>query len=157
MKPLTRFKYFLWSFGKTKVPLIGYVRPKLLDITDEQIIVKLPCNKRNKNHLNSMYFGALSIGADLAGGFHGLYHAKKSNLNVSLAFKAFEANFIRRPESDVYFVSKMGHMVQDMIQQAEQTKQRINQWIDVTGYMNYFEKPEVVATFKLELSLKICL
>lgn len=155
MKPLTRFRWMLWSFGKTKVPLIGYVRPKLLAITDTRIVIKLPCSKRNKNHLNSMYFGALSIGADLAGGFHGLYHAKKSKLNVSLAFKAFEAQFIRRPESDVYFVSEMGHVVQEMIKQSEQTKQRINQWIDVKGYIHYPNISDAVATFRLELSLKV--
>ncbi|MCH9756158.1 MAG: DUF4442 domain-containing protein, partial [Gammaproteobacteria bacterium] len=98
MKPLTQFKWMLWSFGKLKVPLISYVRPKLLQIDDEKIVIKIPCRRRTKNHLNSMYFGALSIGADLAGGFHGLYHAKKSGLNISLAFKSFQANFIRRPE-----------------------------------------------------------
>jgi acyl-coenzyme A thioesterase PaaI-like protein len=155
MKPLTRFKWMLWSFGKTKVPLIGYVRPQLLEITDERIVIKLPCNKRNKNHLNSMYFGALSIGADLAAGFHGLYHAKQSKKNVSLAFKAFEAQFVRRPESDVYFVSEMGHVVQDMIKQTTQTKTRVNQWIDVIAYTHYPDTPEAVANFKLELSLKV--
>jgi hypothetical protein len=155
MKPLTRFKFMLWSFGKTKVPLIGYVKPKLIQINHQKIMIKLSCSRRNKNHLNSMYFGALCIGADLAGGFHGLYHAKQSGLDVSLAFKSFEANFICRPESDVYFVSEMGYVVQNMLAESEKTRERVNHIIDVNAYVNYFSSPETVATFKLELSLKI--
>jgi acyl-coenzyme A thioesterase PaaI-like protein len=155
MKPLRRFQFMLWSFGKTEVPLIGHVKPKLLAIDDERIIIKLPFCRRNKNHLHSMYFGALTIGADLAGGFHGLYHAKQSGLNVSLAFKSFEAQFLRRPESDVYFVSEMGHQVKNMLAEAKKTNTRINQPIDVTAYINYPKEPTKVATFQLELSLKI--
>ncbi|MDX2346743.1 MAG: hypothetical protein QNK11_07735 [Legionella sp.] len=156
MKRLTRFKFMLWSFGKTKVPLIGYVKPKLIQLDDKKIVIKLPCSRRNRNHLNSMYFGVLTIGADLAGGFHGLYHAKQSGLNVSLAFKSFEANFIRRPESDVYFVSEMGSMVKSMIAESKETGLRVNQIIIVKAYVNYFNssKSEEVAHFKLELSLK---
>ncbi len=126
MKPLTRFKFMMWSFGKRKVPLISYVKPKLVAINDKEIVVKLPCMRRNKNHLNSMYFGALSIGADLAGGFHGLYHAKQSKQKVSLAFKSFQANFLRRPETDVYFVSQMGDVVQNMITTSQKEARRGN-------------------------------
>ncbi len=145
----------LWSFGKMKVPLISYVKPKLIAINDEEIIVKLPCNRRNKNHLNSMYFGALSIGADLAGGFHGLYHAEKSKLKVSLAFKSFQANFIRRPEGDVHFVSQMGQVVQEMIATSKKEAHRVNHPIEVKAYVNYPGVPEEVANFTLELSLKV--
>lgn len=145
----------LWAFGKTKVPLISYVKPKLLFINDEKIIIKLPCRRRNKNHLNSMYFGALAVGADLAGGFHGLYHAKKSGLNISLAFKSFQANFIRRPEADVYFVSQMGQTVQTMIAESKKEGHRVNRPIDVKAYVDYPDAPQEVANFSLELSLKV--
>ncbi len=154
MKPLTRYKWMLWSFGRKKVPLIGHVRPKLLKINDQEIIIKLPLSRRNKNHLQSMYFGSLAIGADLAGGFHGLYHAKQSGLNVSLAFKSFEAQFLRRPESDVYFISQMGDTVQSMIAEAKTTSLRINRPILVNAYTHYPENPEKVAAFSLVLSLK---
>ena len=155
MKLITRFRFMLWLFGYFKVPLIGYLRPKLVALTDDEIIIKLPLSRRSKNHLNSMYFGALSIGADLAGGFHGLYHAQQSGLNVSLAVKSFEAHFLRRPESDVYFVSTMGEEVRNMIMESKQTGLRVNKPIRVNAYTHYFKKREEVAHFILELSLKI--
>lgn len=155
--PQLRYRWMLWSFGKKYVPLIAYVKPKLITLTDDEAVIKLPFIKRNKNHLNSMYFGALSVGADVAAGFHGLYHAKKSNLNVSLAFKSFEADFIKRPESDVYFVNPMGDAIKEMLAESKAKQKRINQPIHVSAYTHYPDAKEEVARFKLNLSLKVLL
>ena len=155
MNLLTRFKFFMWQFGRLKVPLIGYLKPHLISLTDEKIVIKLKLNRRSKNHLNSMYFGALAVGADLAGGLHGFYHAEKAKVKLSLAFKSFEAQFLRRPESDVYFVCAMGQHVRAMIEASQKSGHRINKPLDVTAYTNYLQQPEEIATFKLELSLKV--
>ncbi len=155
MKRLTRFKFFMWSFGHFKVPLIGYLKPHLIALTDQEIVIKLKLNRRSKNHLHSMYFGALAVGADLAGGLHAFYHAERAKVAISLAFKSFQAQFLRRPESDVYFVCNMGEMVKDMIVDSQKTGQRINKPLDVTAYTNYPQQPEEVARFTLELSLKV--
>lgn len=155
MNALTRFKFFLWSFGRFKVPLIGHLNPQLMALTDNEIVIKLKLNRRSKNHLHSMYFGALAIGADLAGGLHGFYHAEREKVNVSLAFKSFQAQFLRRPESDVYFISSMGELVKDMIIESKKTGQRINKPLEVKAYTHYPEHPEEVAHFTLELSLKV--
>ena len=155
MKMLTRFKFFMWRFGHFQVPLIGYLKPHLITLTDREIVIKLKLSRRSKNHLKSMYFGALAVGADLAGGLHGFYHAERAKAKVSLAFKSFQAQFLRRPESDVYFVCDMGEMVKDMIIESKQTNQRINKPLIVTAYTNYTQQPEEVARFVLELSLKV--
>lgn len=155
MRPLTRFKFFLWYFGHFKVPLIGHLRPRLITLTDQLIVIKLPLTRRSKNHLNSMYFGALAVGADLAGGLHGFYHAEHARVKISLAFKSFQAQFLRRPESDVYFSCEMGDVVKDMITQSQSTGLRINQFVTITAYTNYLLHPEEVANFNLELSLKV--
>ncbi|MBA3537187.1 MAG: DUF4442 domain-containing protein [Tatlockia sp.] len=154
MSPLTRFKFFLWSFGNFKVPLIGHLRPKLIKLDDKVIVVKLPLGRRSKNHLNSMYFGALAVGADLAGGLHSFYHAKRENIQSSVVFKSFQAQFLKRPESDVFFVCEMGNIVKEMIRESQKTGQRINKPIKIKAYVNYPETPEEVADFTLELSIK---
>ena len=102
-----------------------------------------------------MYFGALAVGADLAGGLHAFYHAERAKVKISLAFKSFQAQFLKRPESDVYFVCDMGEMVKEMIDDSQKTGQRINKPLDVTAYTNYPEQPDIVARFTLELSLKV--
>jgi acyl-coenzyme A thioesterase PaaI-like protein len=142
-------------FGHFKVPLIGHVKPKLIQIDDQKAIVRIPLKRRNKNHLNSMYFGVLAVGADLAGGLHGFYHADKAKVKASLAFKSFHADFLKRPYEAVYFVSEDGDMVADMIVQSQQEQKRINQMVRVNAYTGFEQTAEKVATFQLELSIKV--
>jgi acyl-coenzyme A thioesterase PaaI-like protein len=155
MTPLSWFKLFLWYFGHFKVPLIGHLKPKLIHIDEKEIIVKLPLGHRTRNHLHSMYFGALAVGADLAGGMHGFYHAKQSKVKASIVFKSFQANFIRRPETDVYFICKQGEVVKEMLREAQKTKERINKFIEIRAFVNYPVAPEEVANFNLELSIRV--
>lgn len=157
MKKLNQFKFFLWTFGRFKVPLIGYTRPRLLKLDEQEIVVKLPLTRRTKNHLNSMYFGALAVGADIAGGLHGFYHADAAKVKASIVFKSFEAQFISRPESDVYFVNDMGLAVKQMIEESQKSGERINKPITIKAFTDYNDPTKVkeVAHFILELSLKV--
>lgn len=155
MSPLTQFKFFLWFFSHFKVALIGYLKPKLIQLTDNEIVVRLPLTRRSRNHLHSMYFGALAVGADIAGGLHGFYHAKQAKCKVSLAFKSFQAQFLRRPESDVYFICTEGDVVKKMIEESKKSGERINKPIHIKAYINYLTNPEEIADFILELSLKV--
>lgn len=155
MTRLTRFKFFLWYFGHFKVPLIGALKPHILTLDEQHIVIKLRLSRKSKNHLNAMYFGALAIGADIAGGLHGFYHAKQTGKTISLVFKSFKADFLRRPESDVYFVSSMGMKVAQMIKQSDSTGERVNQCIHVAAYVKEKDLKIEVAQFVLELSLKV--
>lgn len=149
-----KFKWFIWYFIHFKVRMIGYTKPKIITLTDTTLVAKLPLTRRTKNHLNSMYFGALAVGADMAGGLHGFWHAAQSKESISLAFKSFQAEFIKRPESAVYFVSNQGQTIADMIIESKTTKTRINQPIKVEAFINYPENPDKVADFTLTLSIK---
>ncbi|MFC3908654.1 hypothetical protein ACFORL_06135 [Legionella dresdenensis] len=155
MKLITRFKFFLWYFGHFKVPLIGHLKPKLISLDSRKIVIMLPLNQRSKNHFNTMYFGALAVGADLACGFHGFYHAEQEKVKISLAFKSFRAQFLKRPESDVYFISEMGEQVKEMLDESKAGNSRVNRMIKVNAYINYLKNPELVAEFELELSIKV--
>ena len=133
---------------------MGFVRPKLVSIDDEKAVFKIKLRRRTKNHLGSMYFGVLAIGADLAGGFHAFYLNNKMEKKISLVFKNFEADFLKRPDSDVYFVSGEGNKVQEMIDKTISTEERVTESISISAYTNYLEDPEKIAEFKLGLSLK---
>ncbi|STY30789.1 aromatic compounds catabolism [Legionella wadsworthii] len=155
MNILTQFKFFLWKFSHFKVPLLGYLKPQLIKINDTEIIIRLPLNRRSRNHLNSMYFGALCAGADLAGGLYGFYHAHQKKIQVSLVFKSFQAQFLRRPESDVYFQCQEGAKVEAMLERSKKTGERVSEPIQVKAYTDYPNLTELVAEFVLELSVKI--
>ena len=99
-------------FGISKVPLIWYCRPKVIKHTQKEIEVKIPLKYRTKNHLGSMYFGVLAVGADITGGFLAMDSIIKSSRKVALIFKDFKADFLKRPEGDVHFFCKVYFLFQ---------------------------------------------
>lgn len=154
MPELKKAKRMLWLFGIFKIPLIGFVRPRLIELTDTKMVIKISLRRRTKNHLGSMYFGALAIGADLSGAFQAFYIAEKTSRKMSVVFKNFNANFISRPESDVYFVSNEGALIQEIIDETVETKERVTKDIKINAFTNYPEAPVHVAEFGLGLSIK---
>ncbi len=68
------------------------VSPKIIAIDSKHVEVRIPLRRRTKNHLNSMYFGALAVGADVAGGFCDEQSSGKGEA-ISLAFKGVKAEF----------------------------------------------------------------
>ena len=74
-------------FGLFRIPLILYCRPKVMSISNTRLEVKIKFNRRTKNHLNSMYFGVLSVGADVTGGFLAMKFIQESKSQISLIFK----------------------------------------------------------------------
>lgn len=145
-----RWKMFLMGFFK--IPLIGFVRPRLVDIDENKIQVRINLRRRTKNHLNSMYFGALTVGADIAGGIHVFYFAEQSNHKISFSFKAMKAEFLKRAESDVLFHSMDGQLVKDAIEKSKTTGDRVNQNISVLA-MDCND--QLVATFEMTVSVKV--
>ena len=154
MSEIKKARRMLWLFGIFKIPLIGYVSPKIILLNDTQMVVKIKLRRRTKNHLGSMYFGALSIGADMAGAFQAFHIADKRKSKISLAFKDFHADFLRRPESDVFFISEAGAQIEKMVDETIRTKERVTEAIKIDAVINYPENPEVVANFTLGLSVK---
>jgi acyl-coenzyme A thioesterase PaaI-like protein len=130
------------------------VNPKIIEFTDTRMVIRIKLRRRTRNHLGSMYFGALGIGADLAGAFQAFSIADKKKRKISLAFKDFQANFLKRPEGDVFFVSDAGGQIAELMDETILTKQRVTQSIQVNAYINYPENPELVAEFTLGLSVK---
>ena len=149
---LGKMRRLLWLMGLVKIPMIAYTKPKLQVIDDEKVLVTIRLRRRTKNHLNSMYFGALAVGADVAAGLHAFYFAKKSGKNISFAFKSVKAEFLQRATSNITFESKDGQKVAKVFDQAMTTGERVNQPVLVTAYNI---NNEVVATFEMEISVKV--
>ena len=142
-------------FGWLKIPLLASVRPSVVELSDTRCVVRIPLRRWTKNHLGSMYFGALAIGADCAGGLLAMDQIKRSGRKVSLVFKAFQATFLKRPESDVYFICEEGAAIRDQVRRALESEERITEPMHVQAAVKLPDGSfEPVATFTLELSLK---
>lgn len=147
-----KMQWMLFLLGLVKIPLIGYLKPKLVVLNDETVQVKIRFRRRSKNHLNSMYFGALAVGADVSGGIHAFYFSKKHNKKVSFAFKSMKAEFLKRAESDVIFECNEGKTIEKIVLDSFARQERINHVVKVEAKNT---SNEVVALFEMEISVKV--
>ena len=140
-------------FGITKVPMIWYCRPKVIEHTDEKIEIKIPLKRKTKNHLGSMYFGALAVGADITGGFLAMNPIQESGRKINLIFKDFKADFLKRPEGDVHFICNDGLAVRELVEKVAKSSDRHNFKLNIDAIVPAISS-EIVAKFELTLSLK---
>lgn len=153
-KNLFKETWKLRAFGLIKIPMIFFCSPKLLISNEKEVSVKIPLNYFTKNHLGSMYFGVLAVGADVAGGLIAMNEIVKRGNHVGLVFKDFSAQFLKRPEDDVHFTSNDGEKMQKLVELAEKTGERVEDVVTIVATCPKKNGNEPVATFKLTISLK---
>jgi acyl-coenzyme A thioesterase PaaI-like protein len=149
-----RYNLLLSWFGFWQVPLIGLSGARVVDYTPERCVVRLPLRRRNRNHLGSMYFGALAIGADTAGALVALFENRRRGNAASIVFKDFTAQFLKRPEGDTLFTCKDGAAVCAAFDETLRTGERVNVPVRVVATTPDKLGDEPVAVFALTLSLK---
>jgi acyl-coenzyme A thioesterase PaaI-like protein len=141
-----------WAFAKIR--LISYVRPRLLDLTGERCEIVIPLSWRTRNHLRSMYFGALCTGADAAAALIGLRASRKAGGRVAVVFKDMQAEFLKRAEADVHFACEQGREISELIAKANASGERQNLPVHVVATVPKLFGSEPVARFTLTLSVK---
>ena len=146
--------WYLRYFGWKKVPLIYFCRPTVVELNKKKAVIKIPYKRRNRNHLNSLYFGALAVGADAAGGLLAMDQIRRSKKKVSLVFKDFKADFLKRPEGDTFFTCNDGLAIGQLVQEAIESGERVNLPLKITATVPTIFDEEPVAEFILTLSLK---
>ena len=143
------------SFGLTKIPLIAFLWPQVIELSESRSEIKIPLTFRSKNHLGGMYFGALSIGADLGVGLLAIKQIKDSKKPVSLIFKDFNAKFLKRVEGHAHFICDEGDKVKALVNKAIETGERVEETISAYTTVPKLSQNEPVAQFELTLSLKL--
>jgi acyl-coenzyme A thioesterase PaaI-like protein len=141
------------ALGITKIPLIFFVSPTVVELTDQRAEVRIPLNRRTRNHLGSMYFGTLAVGADLTGGLMAWQFIERDFPKLVLVFKDFHADFLKRPEGDVHFSCEQGSEIHAMMARADESGERENFPFEVLATVPS-QGPEPVARFTLTLSVK---
>ncbi len=144
----------LRSFSFFKIPLIFLVSPSVVKLTSKICEIRIPLTWITRNHLGSMYFGVLTMGADIAGGLIAMETIRASKKSVALIFKDFKADFLRRPEADVHFTCCEGELIRKLVHQTLKTNERVNRTVHVVATTPSVSGDEPVARFELTLSLK---
>lgn len=146
---------FLKLFGIMKIPLLAWVRPSVVEMDEKTTILEVPLSRRTKNHLNVMYFGALAMGAEAAVALRAFEEIHKSGRKVDFIFKDFQANFLKRAEGHVQFISDQGPEVRELVQLAIRTGERQTKTFRSFARVPSVNPDEIVAEFKVTMSLKL--
>ena len=151
---LWRANLFLRWFGYTRIPLLWYVGARLLEQTENRTVVRIPLRRNTRNHLGSMYFGALAIGADVTGAWVAFDRLRRGGPRLSIVFKDMQAEFLRRPDGHVHFICEDGLEVNAALDRALADRTRINVPVTVRAYVPTHSVTDPVAVFRLTLSAK---
>lgn len=145
---------FLTLYAWTKIPLIGFCTPRVIESSKTRTVLSVPLNFRTKNHLGAMYFGALAIGSELSIAMLAVKLIQESGHKIDFLFKDYKAEFSRRAEGDVHFICDEAQAVVEQIEEASKSNERINRTMTAYAIVPSISATEKVATFELTLSVK---
>jgi acyl-coenzyme A thioesterase PaaI-like protein len=151
--PEAEANLYLRAFALTKVPLIAWTGARVVAVDDERCVVRVRLRRRTRNHLRSMYFGVLMVGADVAGGLLAFRRVAAVGRRVSFVFKDVQASFHKRAEGDTYFTCADGAAIAAAIDQTLATGERVSLPVTVTATVPDRLGDEPAATFVLTLSV----
>ena len=140
-------------FAQDKVPMIGFCQPSLISLTPSCCETAIPLISNTKNHVNSLYFGALAVGADITAGFLAIWLSQQSDHFIEVVFKDFQADFIKRALATTHFQCDSGELIQQMIDETTESKERVNRSIPIIATTPSLSD-DIVAKFSLTLSCK---
>ncbi|MFA6956336.1 MAG: DUF4442 domain-containing protein [Thermoanaerobaculia bacterium] len=146
--------FFLKTWSFAKVPMIWLTGASVVEATDRRCVIRIPYRWRNRNHLGSIYFGVLCMGADIAGGFLAMRQIRADGGGVSLIFKDVRAEFLKRAEGEVRFTCEDGEAISGLVKRARESGERENMTVVVVATVPSKLADEPVARFELTLSLK---
>lgn len=137
-----------------KVPVLLFLGPRVLTLDEDGCAVTIPLGWRARNHVGSMYFGALCAGADITAGLCAFRAIRERRSRVVPLFKDLRADFLKRADGDVVFRSREGRRVAEAVRQADETGERITLPVDVVATVPSKYGDEAVARFTLGLSVR---
>lgn len=145
---------FVNLYGLFKIPLLLFVTPRIVESSDKRFVLKIPLTYRTKNHLNSMYFGALGIGAELSVAAAAVVAITESKQKIDFVFKDFTGQFLKRADGDVHFICDEMESVKSLIEEAKTNPNRLERKLKGFAVVPSVSDKEPVMTYELTLSVK---
>lgn len=150
---LSRFTWLIRLGSLLKVPLLGICFPKVKTLNQKTAEVQLNRWWLTSNHVGSMYFGALAMGAELSIATRLLYRLYFEKIPLRFIFKDASFQFLSRAEEDVIFRTDEVELADQLIERALKTTDRCDHTFH--GYAYCVSNPaKKTLEFKITLSVK---
>lgn len=135
------------------IPLLAFVTPKIMELTDKRSVVRVRLGMKTRNHLKVMYFGALAMGAELSVALKAITAIQESGKKIDFIFKDFQAEFLKRADGHVHFVCDEADLVAALIEKAKTSPERLTQTFNGYAFVPSVSE-EPVMKYKLTLSVR---
>jgi acyl-coenzyme A thioesterase PaaI-like protein len=140
-------------YCSVNIPLLGFITPRVVSLSDARSEVRVRLDRRTRNHLKVMYFGALAMGAELSIALRALTAIQESGKKIDFIFQDFQAEFLKRADGHVHFVCDEAAGVLALIQEAANSDERLSKTFAGYAYVPS-SGTEPVMKYKLTLSVK---
>ena len=134
--------------------MIGYCRPRVVNVSDTEVVLSIPLNRRTRNHVGSMYIGAMTVGVDFVTGLTAMTSIKKSKKNIVLIFKDLKSSFIKRAEGETLFTCNYTKEIAAAVKKVVDSNERVNIEVPIIATVPEKFGDEPVAEFIITLSMK---
>lgn len=145
---------FVNLYGLLKIPLVLFVSPRVIEAGEKRMVIKIPLNYRTKNHLNSMYFGAMGIGAELSIAAAAVLAISESKQKIDFVFKDYSGQYLKRAAGDVHFICDHADEVRALIEQAKTSSERLERKLKGYAVVPKVDPADPVMTYELTLSVR---
>lgn len=145
----------LFRAGTASTPLMGYVRPRLVMLTQERIVIRVDVTRRSRNAFGTMFLGAIATAADCAAGAFAMKFMFDTGHQVLPLVKSVDAQCLRKVSRHAHFCCDQGREIFAACHQALATgvPQALPVAVRVTAPTEYGDEP--VAHFSLLLSIRV--
>ena len=143
------------AYSALTIPLLAFVTPTVVELGESRSMVRIRLGMRSRNHLGVMYFGALSMGAELSIALRAIKAINDSGRKVDFIFKDFQADFLKRADGHTNFVCDEGAAVAALVAETVSDFERHTKTFTGFAFVpNKGGEAEPVMKYKLTLSMK---
>jgi acyl-coenzyme A thioesterase PaaI-like protein len=141
------------AYSAIQIPLLAFLTPRVIEATDERSVVRIRLDRRSRNHLGVMYFGAMAMGAELSIALRALTAISESKQKIDFIFKDFSAEFLKRADGHVHFMCEEASAIKKMIQDSADSSERVSRTFNGVAFVPK-NGDEPVMKYKLTLSVR---
>jgi len=149
-----KFTAMINAYCMINIPLLAFCTPRVMELDEKRAVARIRLDRRTRNHLGVMYFGALAMGAELSIALKCLQAIAQSGQKIDFIFKDFECQFHRRADSHVHFICEQAAAIQDLINRAAATSERLTETFEGFAIIAEGESKDPVMSYKLTLSVR---
>lgn len=144
----------LFRIGLSAIPMMRYVRPKLVELAPDRTTVRIDVSHRSKNSFNSLFLGALATGGDCVAGLFFMKFMFDTGHHTIPLVKSASSEYYKRVSTYALFTCTQGKELYEVCNEVVASGERrdITVHVIVTAPAEFGDEP--VARISQVMSIK---